>query len=164
MARIFLKRARYSIFVGVLFLIIFGVYPTSRILIGIPKNGEESICVWQDEQLILKWRHSVEKQYWQEVYHIHRHQLHLLHTYIQAFGAGTPVTGERIAAPAGYIGLKSNVYLKELEWMVSRNMEGVMISKQGEWHIYQLVPDYTSIHISVKKMPQIMWLWKEGCL
>ena len=110
----------------------------------------------------MQWRHSVELQNWQEHYHLSSGRLFLNASYMQTFGAGTPSSGEAIQAPEGYIGLRSDVVLPSLHWIVSRNMQGKLITRKGIWKIYQIVPDYTEIHIRPVRQPRgQQWLGAE---
>lgn len=120
-------------------------------------------CVWNEPDFTLKWRHSVEKQFWQEYYQIQGNQLHLSKTFMQTFGAGTPSTGKAISAPEGYVGLSSNILLPKIHWVVSSNMQGQIIGSQGVFSIYEHVPDYSEVQIVVETRPIGYWLTKESC-
>ena len=120
---------------------------------------QDHFCYLEDSTFILQWRHSVELQNWQEHYHLSSGQLFLDASYLQSFGAGTPSEGEIIDAPEGFIGLRSEVVLPSLHWMVSHNMQGRLITKQGTWDIYRIVPDYTEIKIEPLQMARsLFWL------
>ncbi len=120
-------------------------------------------CVWGERDFTLKWRHSVEKQFWQEYYQMQDDQLHLTKTFMQTFGAGTPSTGQVIPAPEGYVGLSSNVLLPKIHWVVSSNMQGQIIGRQDIFSVYEHVPDYSEVQIAVETHPKGFWLIKESC-
>lgn len=109
----------------------------------------------------LKWRHSVEKQYWQEVYQVKFSQLILTKTYLQTFGAGTPSTGTPTPAPQGYLGEMVNMPMNELNWLVSNNMQGEILmgdaltGTHDTLPIYQLVSDHSEVII--KPMQLTLW-------
>ncbi|WP_114800587.1 DUF1850 domain-containing protein [Moraxella canis] len=126
-------------------------------------QGGDIDCQWSEPDFTLKWRHSVEKQYWQEYYHMDGTQLRLTKTFIQTFGAGTPSVGAVIPAPEGYIGLSSDVLLLKIHWVVSRNMQGTILGQHGSLPIYERVADYTEIQISSEEHPKWFWLIKESC-
>ena len=111
----------------------------------------------------MQWRHSVELQNWQEHYRLSSGNLLLDASYIQTFGAGTPSTGEVIEAPDGYIGFNSKVVLPNLHWIVSRHMQGKVITNKGVWQIYQMVPDYTEIKIEPLKRNRIFFWLGNNC-
>ncbi|AWY20912.1 DUF1850 domain-containing protein [Moraxella bovis] len=101
---------------------------------------------------ILKWRHSVEKQYWQEVYELDKDILVLTKTYIQTFGAGVPSTGKTISAPEGYVGQLINQSTPQISWIVSTNMQGEILSDTQTLSLYKIVPEYSQIHISPEQV------------
>lgn len=100
---------------------------------------------------ILKWRHSVERQYWQEVYVLDGSHLMLTQTYIQSFGAGVPTSGKPIAAPNGYVGQSVNILMPKIDWMVSRVMQGEILANDKRFAINHFVENYTSVHIEPVK-------------
>lgn len=120
-------------------------------------------CVWDESDFTLKWRHSVEKQFWQEYYQMQGDQLHLSKTFVQTFGAGTPSTGQTIPAPEGYVGLSSNVLLPKIHWVVSSNMQGQIIGRHGIFSVYERVPEYSEVQIAIETHPMGYWLIKESC-
>ncbi|MFA9485741.1 MULTISPECIES: DUF1850 domain-containing protein [unclassified Moraxella] len=109
----------------------------------------------------LKWRHSVERQYWQEVYQLHYPNIALNKTYLQTFGAGTPSLGSTVDAPDGYVGQAVHLTLKELNWLVSANMQGEIILGDGiddaqTWAVYQLIEQPSEVRI----LPQKLTFWQ----
>lgn len=140
-------------------LIGYGLQLESHVIV----KGGNVDCQWTETSFILKWRHSVEKQYWQEYYQQSGSHLLLYKTFMQTFGAGVPVAGQPIVAPAGYVGLATHLMLPRLNWVVSGNMQGEMIGQDTVLPIYQLVPDYTEIQIFVAKHTRLFWLFKDKC-
>lgn len=151
-----------------LWIVVFGLLITAVYLSWqqqhIVIKSQNIDCRWQSDSFILKWRHSVEKQYWQEYYQQQGDQLHLYQTFMQSFGAGVPSAGKSIPAPKGYVGLSSDVLLPQLNWVVSRNMQGQIIDTDKAFAIYQKVPNYTEVQIAIEKKPRWFWLCKETCL
>lgn len=76
----------------------------------------------------LSWRHSVEKQYWQEVYTLDGNALVLSKTYVETFGAGVPVDGKPTPAPKGYVGQMVNRPISELNLMISNTMNAKLFA------------------------------------
>ena len=137
--------------------LIYLFWPQERLKVSFQEHN----CYLKDLQFILQWRHSVELQNWQEHYRLSSGQLFLDASYLQTFGAGTPSSGEIIEAPEGFIGFRSEVVLPHLHWVVSRNMQGSFITKNGNWKIYQIVPDYTEVKIEPSQVaPIYFWLGK----
>ncbi len=145
-------------------ILFIALTPTTHILIQSTQNNRKPLtCVWNEDEFSLKWRHSVEKQYWQEDYQRQEQHLLLTHSYMQTFGAGTPSVGQPINAPDGYVGLASHLAFDELNWVVSSVMQGVILSNNHYLPIYQLVPEHTVVHISPITHPYIKWLFMESC-
>lgn len=116
-------------------------------------------CYLNTRQFTLQWRHSVEHQLWREHYVWQAGSLHLDKTEMQTFGAGTPASGRPTIATPGFVAQTSTVVLPELNWVVSRRMEGEIHTNRGTWLLYQHVPDYTVILIQpVRRMRAQQWL------
>lgn len=148
-----------AFFILGLFLMGYGLMPTSHLLI----QAQHQQCYWAEQGFTLKWRHSVEKKVWQEVYQQQNHQIVLIKTFMQTFGAGVPSQGTTISAPDGYVGFRSNVTFSEINWVVSRNMQGEIWGENIKLPIYQYVDDYTVVHIQLKRQPRLFWLFTERC-
>lgn len=131
---------------------------------GILLMADDQPCLLPQTSFTLKWRHSVEKSLWQENYVLQDDVFVLTHTYVQAFGAGVPASGQVIAAPDGYIGLKVDVTLPQINWVVSRNMQGEILFDNQVLPINQLVPDYTTVHLAPIKKNWIAWFFQKECL
>lgn len=115
-------------FFGLLFLF----RPTTQLIVSTSYDKTvidefSPLCVWTKPHFALSWRHSVEKQIWQEFYRqTPKAELFLSHTYVQSFGAGVPSDGVLMEAPEGYMGQKVALSLPALSWVVSENMQGVI--------------------------------------
>lgn len=81
---------------------------------------------------------------------------------MQTFGAGTPAGGQTVSAEKGFVGFKSSVRLPELNWVVSRNMQGEIRTLQSAWPLYAQVPDYSTIHITPAYLAQMV-VWLGAC-
>lgn len=162
-------RLRYGavlFFVLFVLVVVFVVFLIKTKHITITADGLDGTpihCYLTDPQLTLKWRHSVEKQYWQEYYEQHGDRLHLTRTYMQAFGAGTPVAGDAIDAPAGYVGLGVDQWYDELNWAVSHNMRGEIELPTHTIAIYQYLADYTPVRIRIESHAPFGWWQMDKC-
>lgn len=100
----------------------------------------------------LKWQHSVEKQYWQEVYQLDFPKLILTKAYLQTFGAGTPSTGKPTLAPKGYLGERLDIPVETLNWLVSTNMQGEILLGDA----IQSTPNVLPIHQIVSNQSTVV--------
>lgn len=109
----------------------------------------------------LMWRHSIEKQHWQEVYQLDGQVLVLSKTYVQTFGAGVPTSGQPVLAPTGYVGQSVWQVMPQINWLISRNMQGQIIfddslpSHSTPWRLYERLPDY--VEVQIKAVPLNAW-------
>lgn len=135
--------------------LVYLLWPQQRVQISF----EDEHCLLRESSFSLVWQHSVEHQQWRENYRLLSDALLLEANYIETFGAGTPSSGQLIEAPEGFIGFESGLRLPVIHWMVSRNMQGQIISPEGTWTIYNTVPDYTEITIKPLQTTRIFfWL------
>ncbi|MFC0323789.1 DUF1850 domain-containing protein [Gallibacterium melopsittaci] len=129
------------------FLVVVGVmifsFPIDTIFIHYGKSS----CRLPTNEFTLQWKHSVEKQLWQEHYFQQDNVLILDKVFQQTFGAGSPADGKAITAPYGFVGVAKHITLPELNWVVSSNMQGVLFTNDFVLPVYQLVPDYSEIKI-----------------
>lgn len=160
MANIFKHR------VACLFFILVGIvcwlfWPLQRI--SVQESGSKSICLLPANTFTLQWKHSVEHQWWREEYVLIDRHLLLERTYFQTFGAGVPADGNEIVAPEGFVGRMVKLSLPSLDWVVSPNMQGSMISDGLEWPVYRYVAPYTTLHITPYTATRIQILFGKLC-
>lgn len=99
-------------------------------------------------EFTLQWRHSVERQLWREDYRSDGKTLHLTRTQMQTFGAGMPADGLPEQADTGFVAQKSSLKLPQLNWALSRNMQGEIRFGGRIWHAAEALPDYSEILIA----------------
>lgn len=128
-------------------LVIFGVMIFTLRVDTIYLQFNDQSCRLPSSHFTLQWKHSVEKQLWQEHYFQQGNVLILDKVFQQTFGAGSPMDGMDIPAPAGFVGLKKHITLSEINWIVSSNMQGILFSDTFILPIFQFVPDYSEIKI-----------------
>lgn len=108
-------------------------------------------CKIDQKAFQLSWIHSVEKTEWKECYLQEGNDLILADTQFVSFGAGTPDQGNLTKQKDGNIHMQINRKMKELNWVISRRMQGKIEIADRTWNIYQDFPDYSTIQISIKK-------------
>lgn len=162
---------------ALLIVIVGGVFIPIRQ--GVELSFAQQSCYIDSQSFDLKWLHSVEKQWWAESYQIEADHLLLSDAYLQTFGAGTPST-EAVAQNdrqdyAGYVRYQINTRLPHLDWMVSSNIQAVIIVNDKNAHqvttpnqgrtlpVFKWVSDYTNIHIAPKRLSLGTLLLKEPC-
>ncbi|ALH95433.1 DUF1850 domain-containing protein [Acinetobacter equi] len=124
----------------------------------------QNICKIPSQSFDLQWKHSVEKTNWLEHYQIKNNNFVLQYTDFISFGAGTPISNLIIFQKDGWIRMEVNQMLKEINWTISKNMQGVIKFNHQEWRIYEDYPNYSLINISIQQQPFWTVLWLGECL
>lgn len=142
-------------------LFIVLLFPTEVIVLS---SGNQS-CRLRDKPFSLRWRHSVEKQWWQEDYEIEQGEFLLTTTELETFGAGTPSSLPLTAKQQpGSVSMLVNRRLKELYWVVSPNTYGSLTSENAILPLYKTLPAYSEVHIHLRKAPLIKKYLYAECL
>ncbi|WP_051919465.1 DUF1850 domain-containing protein [Basilea psittacipulmonis] len=126
-------------------------------------DWHDKSCVIPSDHFALRWRHSVEKQMWEEHYVLKHGRIQLDKTFFQSYGAGTPYAEKVIHAPKGYVAYQIDRSFDEMNWVVSRNMEGAILWMDTTWKISDTVPDYTEIKIKPMKTAYYQSIFMENC-
>lgn len=110
----------------------------------------------KEDTFEIGWTHSVEKEPWFETFIRKGDALYLVETKFKTFGAGTPSTGEVIPSDDGFVHMKLDEKLTELNLTVSGNVKTTLYTGTSEVKLYQRVDDYEVVVIEVVKIP----LWR----
>ena len=145
--------------VAVLAVISILIFRVDTLYLQLPN----SVCRLPSKEFTLQWRHSVEKQLWQEHYIQQGNSLILDKIFQQTFGAGSPASGEYIPAPKGFVGYRAHIVMPQLHWVVSSNMQGVLFTDNSIIPVFKLVPDYTEIKIIPTKQNLISFVLGVKC-
>lgn len=121
-------------------------------------------CRLNSTHFRLDWQHSVEKTRWQEQYQMQADQLLLTETTLVSFGAGTPDREKVIQQQDGKVRISLQRPMKEINWVISRRMQGIIVLPDQQWEIYRDFPDYSVVHISVKQDPRWKTYGIKDCL
>lgn len=127
----------------------FALWPQAAAEVSLPQGA----C-YLPREFTLQWRHSVERQLWREDYVSDGSLLHLSRTQMQTFGAGMPSDGLPVAADQGFVAQAGRLKLPELNWTVSRNMQGEIRFKERVWPIAAALPDYSTVRITAVSRPR----------
>lgn len=135
-----------------------------KVYVGVQSQDQRLNCVINTVKFSLVWRHSVEKTLWQENYQLQAQQLWLDTTVIQGFGAGVPSDLILHQQNKNSIELQVQRALPELNWVVSRHMQGQIRVLEHIWPIAEQVSNYETIQIRPRRL--MRWqAWQRGeCL
>ena len=117
---------------------------------------EQTHCRISSAQFNLQWKHSVEKTRWVENYQREQQHFILRYTDLISFGAGTPNDYPIIFQKDGVVRMQVNRRIEQINWIISKNMQGSLVVQQKVWPIFQQHPDYTVVQITSQQQP----LWK----
>lgn len=110
----------------------------------------------KEDTFKIGWIHSVEKEPWFETFRRKGDALYLVETKFKTFGAGTPSTGEIIPSDDGFVHMKLDEKLTELNLTVSGHVKTMLYTEMSEVKLYERVDDYEAVVIEVKKIS----LWR----
>ena len=113
--------------------------------------GDEEYFLTEDE-FTLKWIHSVEKEEWLEMYERDGEELLLTETVFKTFGAGVPSDGEIISAEDGFVHMRIDRHLPEMNLTVSENAQTTIITEDRTIPLFELTEDYEFVTISVQRI------------
>ena len=114
--------------------------------------GDESFYI-EGESFEVGWIHSVEKEEWVEVYEVIDDELLLKETRFKTFGAGVPSEGEIIPSTDGFVHMKVNQRMKELQLAVSENVQTTLYVSSEKIPLYDLTDNYEAVTIQITKRP-----------
>ncbi len=76
--------------ISILLFILFAIIPVNTMILS---NQQENIMVhpfFKEESFSIRWTHSVEKEDWEEFFHVKNNEIILTSTRFKTFGAGVP--------------------------------------------------------------------------
>ena len=136
-------------------LLFFYFKKTSVIQVSYPEGS----FYLEEDRFELGWIHSVEKEPWFETFELKDDELYLVTTRFKTFGAGTPSTGKVIPSTDGYIHMEMNQKMENISLVVSENVRTTLSTNGSTYLLYELVEDYETVTIEVKKIP--WWLLRD---
>lgn len=113
--------------------------------------GDKAYFLAEDE-FTLKWIHSVEKEEWLEMYERDGNRLLLTETVFKTFGAGVPSDGEIISSDDGFVHMRINQHLSEMNLTVSENAQTTILTEDKTIPLYELTEDYEFVAISIQRI------------
>lgn|SRR5699024_3102088 len=140
---------------GAIIIVLFSLALFFIRLPGIQINMKDGSYFLKENSFTLHWIHSVEKEPWFEVYERQGDQLLLTETYFKTFGAGVPSDGEIIDSDDGYIHMKVNRAMDDVNVVVSSNVKTTLTTQEKDIKLYDMVDDYEEVHIQSKQL----YLW-----
>lgn len=113
--------------------------------------GNEKYFLTEDD-FTLQWIHSVEKEEWLEKYERDGDRLLLTETTFKTYGAGVPTDGEIISSEDGYVHMRIDRHLPEMNLTVSENAQTTIMTEDKTIPLYELTEDYEFVAISIERI------------
>lgn len=107
----------------------------------------------KDHSFEIGWIHSVEKEPWFEKYALKKDNLYLVETRFKTFGAGTPSSGEVIPSSDGFVHMKLDYKMDEINLVVSKNVKTTLYTESSSIPLYKMAPDHETFVIKSKELP-----------
>src|SRR5690625_333771 len=134
---------------------LFALLIFTLLLIRIPvievKTDQETYFI-REKSITLSWIHSVEKEPWFEIYERVDDELVLTETYVKAFGAGVPSDLEVIDKKNGFVHMKVERKMDEVNVVVSENVQTTMIIENEKLELYKMLDSYSEVTFMVKDL------------
>lgn len=147
---------------GILLSSLLFVTLPSQAVVRLSTDHHQQSCFIKAEYFTLRWIHSVEGTPWQEQYQHNGSRLLLTTTEFTTYGAGTPDSGALIKSDHT-LAYTINRELKELYWIVSRNVRSTLIIGGASWPLYRELPDYSEVQFIPMKVSLWDYYKKEDC-
>lgn len=137
---------------GACFIVLLFILFTFLKVPVVQLNFDQEIYYVKEDTFQIEWIHSVEKEEWGEVYERKGRSIVLTETYFKTFGAGMPSDGEVVDSKEGYVQMKIDRPMKEINLVVSNNVQTTIETENGKTHLYELTDDQDNVHISVQSI------------
>lgn len=117
-------------------------------VISFETGGEQFYL--KEKAFELSWIHSVEKEEWREFYERDGGTLILTETHFKTFGAGVPSDGTILPSDDGFIHMRIDREMGDMNLTVSDNAQTTIRAGGREIKLYALIDDYETFQISVE--------------
>lgn len=148
-----------KIWIGSAFLIALPLLLFYRLPV-IEIKGENASFFIRDDQFVLGWIHSIEKEEWFETYQRENEKIVLTETEFKTFGAGTPYQGLETTTENGFIKIELLIDYEELYLTISEHVQTTLFFSDRKVPLYEYFDQYESVLIKPKTLP--IWEIKRG--
>ncbi|WP_230504327.1 DUF1850 domain-containing protein [Sutcliffiella rhizosphaerae] len=122
--------------------------------------GEDTSFFIKEEQFVLGWIHSIEKEEWFEHYERYHEKIILTETRFKTFGAGTPYQGIETTTKDGFITMELQMEHEELNLTISKSVQTTLFFDDRQIPLYDYFDQYESVIIKSSKIP--IWTYIRG--
>ncbi|WP_161603257.1 DUF1850 domain-containing protein [Halalkalibacterium ligniniphilum] len=150
---------RTIIWIGSAFLIALPLLFFYRLPI-IEIKGENSSYFIKEDQFVLGWIHSIEKEEWFEHYQRDHKKIILTETRFKTFGAGTPYQGLETTTKDGFITIELQIDYEELNLTISKHVQTTLFFGDRQLPLYEYFEQYESVIIKTNDIP--IWEFIRG--
>lgn len=150
------KKKIVSIGSACLIVLLFLIYP----LPVTELTGEKHNYFIKEDEFILSWIHSIEKEEWLETYTINGEKFILTETKFKTFGAGTPYTGKNTSQENGFVKIELNYEYESLNITISENVKTTLFIESRKIPLYEIFAQYETVIIKRRNIP--FWKYIRG--
>lgn len=122
--------------------------------------GNSTTYFIQEEEIVLGWIHSIEKEEWFETYKREKQNLVLTETHFKTYGAGTPYQAVETETEDGFIQMKMDLVYEKLNITVSENVQTTIFFDDREVPLYRYFDQYETVTIKTTNLP--IWEYVRG--
>ncbi len=122
--------------------------------------GENTSFFIKEDQFVLGWIHSIEKEEWLESYQREDQKIILTDTFFKTYGAGTPFQANKTMTENGFIHMELDIEYEELNVTISEFVQTTLFINGREIPLYQHFDQYENVIITTRKLP--VWEYIRG--
>lgn len=149
------KKILVSIGSAFLIVLLFLIQPIPVIEVA---GGEVKYFIKEDE-FVLGWIHSIEKEEWYETYKRNGETIDLIDTYFKTFGAGTPYEVKETTTENGYIHMDLNMTYNYLNLTISENVKTTLFIDERKIPLYNYFDQYETVLIQTRNISIWNYIW-----
>lgn len=146
-----MSNKRNRIWIGSAFLIVLLFLLFYRVPVMEVAGVKEAFLI-KEEQFVLGWIHSIEKEEWFESYQRVDEKIVLTETHFKTFGAGTPYQAKVTATEDGFINMELHIDYQELNLTISENVQTTLFFSDREVPLYHYFEQYESVRIKPRNL------------
>jgi hypothetical protein len=148
-----------QIWIGSAFLIVLLFSHFYRIPV-VEIAGDHSSFFIKDDQFVLGWIHSIEKEEWFESYQREGQKIILTETHFKTFGAGTPYQAKETTTKNGFIAMEMHIDYEELNITTSEHVQTTLFFSDREVPLHHYFDQYESVIVRTLHLP--VWEYIRG--
>lgn len=154
-----MSNKKKRIWIGSTFLIVLSFLLFYRIPV-IEVAGDNTSFFINDDEFVLGWIHSIEKEEWFERYQRQDRKILLTETHFKTYGAGTPYQAKETSTENGFINMEVHIDYEELNLTISKYVQTTLFFSGREVPLYRYFDQYENVIMKTRNLP--IWEYIRG--